>query len=354
MSDKIAFYAFLKDHMPWIATFLVGVVSLYIAKKYSSPKQSNPDNNQKKSDYHKNPEKVADLHEILKENWEKKQDYEKQKQWDKEIEKQLLALTKFFSKKQFEIKKEDSRHTDEFLKKFIDQEENTGRLCGEEISQAFYARGAIAEKSRHYEEALLHYEKAHACSPDTPQYIMKIAYIVDIKMNDIKKALPLRKKALEICQKKLGEKNLETATAYNNLGLVHKKMKNYEEAEHCLQAGLKIREEISGWCHQDTARSYNNLGLLYADMEDFEKARKYHETSLRIRTYILEREKLETARSYNNLGELYNRIKDYEQALPCLQKALVMRKKILGKNHSDTQNTQKKYDNALNKIKGKT
>ena len=48
---------------------------------------------------------------------------------------------------------------------------------------------------------------------------------------DLEKAKEYHELALNIRQKKLGPKHVHVATSYNNLGLVHDKLGNYEQAK---------------------------------------------------------------------------------------------------------------------------
>ena len=50
------------------------------------------------------------------------------------------------------------------------------------------------------------------------------------------------------------------ATGYNNLGLVHDKLGDFEKAKEYYQLALSIRQKKLGAENVDVATNYNNLG----------------------------------------------------------------------------------------------
>ena len=58
------------------------------------------------------------------------------------------------------------------------------------------------------------------------------------------------------------------------------------------------------------ATSYNNLGLVHDNLCDFEKAKKYHEVALSIYQKKLGPENVKVASSYHNLGSVHQQLGD--------------------------------------------
>ena len=72
------------------------------------------------------------------------------------------------------------------------------------------------------------------------------------------------------------------ATSYNNLGVVHEKLGDFEKAKEYHQLGLSITQKKPGPENVQVATSYNNLGYVHEQLGYFEKAKKYHELALSI------------------------------------------------------------------------
>ena len=51
---------------------------------------------------------------------------------------------------------------------------------------------------------------------------------------------------LSITQKKRGPENVQVATSYNNLGVVHEKLGDFEKAKEYHQLGLSIKQKKLG------------------------------------------------------------------------------------------------------------
>ena len=63
------------------------------------------------------------------------------------------------------------------------------------------------------------------------------------------------------------------ATSYNNLGVVHEKLGDFEKAKEYHQLGLSITQKKRGPENVQAATSYNNLGYVQEQLGYFEKAR---------------------------------------------------------------------------------
>ncbi len=167
-------------------------------------------------------------------------------------------------------------------------------------------------------------------------FISDIAYLM-YYVAEYKKAEELYKKVLEISERILGEEHPNTATSYNNLGLVYARQGEYKKAEELYKKALEISERILGEEHPSTATSYNNLGLVYARQGEYKKAEELYKKALEIRERILGEEHPSTAESYNNLAFVYARQGEYKKALRYYQKAYNIFLPRLGQNHPSTQ-----------------
>ncbi len=78
-----------------------------------------------------------------------------------------------------------------------------------------------------------------------------------------------------------------TAMTFNNLGAVHEKLGEFEQAELRYRNSLSVIEIIQGPNHPDIAMSLNNLASLYFSQKEFGKAEPLWQRSLEISETIL-------------------------------------------------------------------
>ena len=160
--------------------------------------------------------------------------------------------------------------------------------------------------------------------------------LVFYAQGDYGKALEYYFKALAIKEKVLGTEHPSTATSYNNIGAVYKVQGDYDKALEYYFKALAIKEKVLGTEHPDTATSYNNIAGVYYAQGDYDKTLEYYFKALAIREKVLGTEHPSTATSYNNIGLVYDEKGDYGKALKYYFKALTIREKVLGTEHPDT------------------
>ena len=156
------------------------------------------------------------------------------------------------------------------------------------------------------------------------------------RQGDYDKALEYYFKALAIREKVLGKEHPDTATSYNNIAGVYYSTGDYDKALEYHYKALDIDEKVLGKDHPDTATFYNNIGAVYYDKGDYDKALEYHFKALDIREKVLGKEHPSTATSCNNIAGAYYSKGDYDKALEYYFKALHIDEKVLGKEHPDT------------------
>ena len=88
---------------------------------------------------------------------------------------------------------------------------------------------------------------------------------------------------LSITQKKRGPENVHVATSYNNLGVVHEKLGDFEKAKEYHQLALSITQKKRGPESVQAATSFKNLCYVHEQLGYFEKAKEYHELALSIK-----------------------------------------------------------------------
>ncbi|MDR0917938.1 MAG: DUF2225 domain-containing protein [Oscillospiraceae bacterium] len=153
--------------------------------------------------------------------------------------------------------------------------------------------------------------------------------------------LKWRLRTAEICEKIFGKNHPDTATSYNDIGVVYKDKGDYEKALEYFFKALKIQKKVLEKEHPDTATSYNNIGTIYDDKGEYEKALDYYFKALEIFEMVFDKDHI--AGSYNNIGLVYVNKGDYEKGLEYYSKALKILEKVLGKDHT---NTSSSYNNT--------
>ncbi|CAJ1966087.1 unnamed protein product [Cylindrotheca closterium] len=170
-------------------------------------------------------------------------------------------------------------------------------------------------------------------------------------------ALEQYQRALEIRVKALGPEHPDTASTYNNIGVVFQNQGKYEDALEQYQRALEIRVKALGPEHPDTASTYNNMGIVFQNQGKYEDALEQYQRALEIYVKALGPEHPDTASTYHSMGIVFQNQGKYEDALEQYQRALEIRVKALGPEHPDTASTyhsmgivflnQGKYEDAL-------
>lgn len=130
----------------------------------------------------------------------------------------------------------------------------------------------------------------------------KLWQLAQKSMKD-KKYIPAEKALLTIL--KLDHKN---APAYNRLGILYAKQKNFEDAVECFEIASSINKKPS---------SLHNLGLIYYETGQFEKATTSFEKAIEIEPMAVR---------YIALAKAYHKLEDYDQMIMALEKTVELEK----------------------------
>ena len=87
---------------------------------------------------------------------------------------------------------------------------------------------------------------------------------------------------LELFIKAYGPDDPNTGTIYNNIGLCHYYMEEYDKAIENYREALRIDAVTYGEDHESTAYIYNNIGAVYSEMNLWKKAIAEHKHALKI------------------------------------------------------------------------
>uniref|UniRef100_T1KDR3 MalT-like TPR region domain-containing protein n=2 Tax=Tetranychus urticae TaxID=32264 RepID=T1KDR3_TETUR len=132
----------------------------------------------------------------------------------------------------------------------------------------------------------------------------------------------LHRRALDITKNLLGEKNLQTAKHYSNLGRLYQSMHRYEDSEVFQLLSIEIKEKYLGKDDYEVAQSYGLLASLYSyDMGLYLQAESCYLKAIEIGTKVfggsysgLEFEYQGIIRIYTRTGES-EKVEDFVQRL---------------------------------------
>lgn len=147
----------------------------------------------------------------------------------------------------------------------------------------------------------------------------------------------------------------------NDLGLVYKEKKRYNEAIELFKESSVIAKDIIGTNHPEYAGYLNNLALIYDAQRKYDKAIDLYKEALKIAGETTGTKHPVFATSLNNLASIYNSQGRYDEAINLFKEALKIIKEIIGSNHPEYANSlsnlagvyydQEKYREALNLMK---
>jgi len=92
------------------------------------------------------------------------------------------------------------------------------------------------------------------------------------------------------------------------LWYIHEK-ENIKKAIELLKKSLDIQSSFCGENHPDTALLYDNLALGYSAEGDYKKSIELQQKALDIRLFVFGKNHIDTATSYSSLAQVYSKEK---------------------------------------------
>jgi tetratricopeptide (TPR) repeat protein len=160
---------------------------------------------------------------------------------------------------------------------------------------------------------------------------------------------------LDICLKGTVSTHTDLAAIYSNLGLVYHRKKELKKALEVLEKALEIDTQTFGNNHESLASTHNNIGMVYRDMDDLNRSLHHLETALRIllRSQAGENH-VDVSKLQYNIGMIQFRLGDNTKALKITQKALKNQLETLPKNDEIIAHTYLLLSNIYSKENDKT
>ena len=211
-------------------------------------------------------------------------------------------------------------------------------VTDEMLWEAYELMGAVALSAKQYGEALEYWGKAYELAQNLGMREKGIIYndlgILHYRIGNYDKANHFYQQALSIRGELYAENPSIYATSYaavyNNLGNLYRKTREYSESEKCHKEALAVKlkhsdKDPSGYDIY-IARSYTNLGNLYCDYGDYDKAKECYGKALKIKEKLYAENPFEytpnLATTYNGLGNVARNLKDYKAAFKWYEQAL--------------------------------
>ncbi|MFP6870231.1 MAG: tetratricopeptide repeat protein, partial [Nitrospinota bacterium] len=135
--------------------------------------------------------------------------------------------------------------------------------------------------------------------------------------------------------KSLGREHPFTATTLNNLGIIYRKLRRYQEAEPYIRRSLAIQEKTLGRDHPRVAAALQNLASFYhyQPRRQLKKAETLYKRALAIHKKTRGPEHHDVATDLGNLALLYQLQRRYKEAETLFLRSLAIYEKRLGPNH---------------------
>lgn len=131
-------------------------------------------------------------------------------------------------------------------------------------------------------------------------------------LSEYHKALSSYFQSLRIWQKENdpSKHNKKIAGLYNNIGICHLHLKNYEQAKKYLLASIPLSEP------RHLGIRYNNLGLVFNGLNRYEEAVHYYRKAIAMNEYL----------AYVNIGDVYTKLEKWKLAEYHYKKGLSLSK----------------------------
>ncbi len=211
---------------------------------------------------------------------------------------------------------------------------------------SYYIVGTIFSDLKKYDEAEKNYKSGIADPAVTVRtwsgriYIgLASVYSIQEKYND---AIIMNLKGLELLKQE--NNTIGESRALNDLGIIYKKLKQYDKAHKFLLEALQIRENHS--ITRFAVSSYIELSSLHTEMGEYDKAIEYLDKAEKTAIEINFRVKL--AQVYQDAGDIYKLKNDFKQALFHYEKLLKLNDEL---HKKDTETKIKSLTDELRKEK---
>jgi len=205
----------------------------------------------------------------------------------------------------------------------------------------FYQTGDVKEAAKHFEAALAVY-RHHNASTQTAGMLNNLGLVAKragdtaLAKQRYNEALQLRRDVLarlvaagDYKQQRLQVARNDVAQTLNNLGALHRQLREFETAAVYYRESRTLRANTLNDVHPDNAKSANNFGKLLYDMGNYEEAADEFARAVEILRQGLGDDHPFRARAMHSLALTYYRMGDFESARQWCSAAQKMREKLV-------------------------
>jgi len=144
---------------------------------------------------------------------------------------------------------------------------------------------------------------------------------------------------MAIMEKSKAPDAVDLAFPLNGLGLVQKKLGNFDAARSLFEQALSIQEAAQGSDHPKLATLLMNIGDSHGSQGNYDAAAPYYERALRISEAAHGPDHPEVASALIGLANGLIRAERWEEALVEYERALAIRERAFGPDHPQVANT---------------
>ena len=204
---------------------------------------------------------------------------------------------------------------------------------------AAYLVAVVGERQGKHAEGLewgRHAEAALGRVPPDPDVLAPLHNNlggVHYRLGDFEEALRHFELAAELWTELYGDDAVEVATALDNIGAVHGELAQPEAALEAIGRALAIHERHGGPDHPDVAISLHNRANILEKMGRYDEARPQLERALAIRIAAFGEDNPFVAQSLSSLGGLSSIATDYDAAVEYYERAADIIARTLPDDH---------------------
>jgi CHAT domain-containing protein/Tfp pilus assembly protein PilF len=209
-------------------------------------------------------------------------------------------------------------------------------------ARTYINRGYLSDSRGNYDEAIEYYNIASdLLENETDRFeIRRLQAIVfnnigvsHRRLGQYELAMNNYQKAYDAAIETYGQYHTEIALLYNSMGTFYYSIGDIgTAADYFIRSGT-IFEEVRGEYNNRVAQAYNNAGVSFLNIGDVENATYYLERAQRIKEEVFGPDHPDTAVGYHNLASIYKSNHEYSKAERNYQLSLQVRKAIHGENH---------------------
>ena len=171
------------------------------------------------------------------------------------------------------------------------------------------------------------------------------------QMKDYDKAEVAYTKSLAIKRKKFKDNVASIAIVVTNLGELYRRKKDWVKAEELHKQAISDKENELGPDSVTLIASFNNLALVHKEQKRYDEAKTLLDRAIVLATAGEDRGKnADHGTALSNLGDVYASQSQHTQAKAAFEQALTLRKEVLGPQHPHVAETLGNLANSLSAL----